>query len=115
MSSRMGNGCPVPGADRREWPVSAARSHLSRAQQVAVEVENEILTAHLPVGASLGRLTDLMKRFDVRPTGMNEALDILRDRGLVAVKPGPGGGVSVASSPPQVRLGAIVLWFTGAG
>jgi DNA-binding FadR family transcriptional regulator len=110
-----GERLPIPHADRREWSVSDARSHLSRAQQVAVEVENEILDAHIPVGASLGRRTDLMKRFAVSPTVINEALRILRDRGLVAVKPGPGGGVSVASRPPQVRLGAIDLWFTGAG
>jgi DNA-binding FadR family transcriptional regulator len=56
-----------------------------------------------------------MKRFAVSPTVINEALRILRDRGLVAVKPGPGGGVFVASRPPQVRLGALDLWFSGAG
>jgi DNA-binding FadR family transcriptional regulator len=46
---------------------------------------------------------------------MNEILRILRDRGLVVVRPGPGGGVFVANQPPQVRLGALDLWFSGAG
>ena len=93
----------------------AGQRALSRAQQVAVEVENELLAARTPVGASLGRRTDLMERFRVSPTVINEALRILRDRGLVVVKPGPGGGVFVASRPPQVRLGALDLWFTGTG
>jgi DNA-binding FadR family transcriptional regulator len=86
---------------------------ISRAQQVAVAVEDELLASRAPVGTSLGRRTDLMERHRVSPTVMNEALRILRDRGLVVVRPGPGGGVFVASRPPQVRLGALDLWFSG--
>jgi DNA-binding FadR family transcriptional regulator len=89
-----------------------SRSNLSRAQRVARELEDDLLIARTPVGASLGRRTDLMERFAVSPTIMNEALRILRDRGLVVVRPGPGGGVFVAMVPPQVRLGALDLWFS---
>ena len=35
----------------------------------------------------------------------------LRDRDLVNVRPGPGGGITVATAPPQVRVGALDLWF----
>ncbi|WP_433508436.1 FadR/GntR family transcriptional regulator [Pseudonocardia halophobica] len=89
--------------------------NLSRAQQVASELENELLAARTPVGTSLGRRTDLMERFGISPTVCNETLRILRDRGLVTVRPGPGGGIFVASVPPQVRLGALDLWFSGTG
>jgi DNA-binding FadR family transcriptional regulator len=92
-----------------------ARSTLSRAQQVAAELENELLAARTPVGTALGRRTDLMERFGISPTVCNETLRILRDRGLVLVRPGPGGGIFVASVPPQVRLGALDLWFSGTG
>lgn len=92
-----------------------ARSNLSRAQQVAAQVENELLAARTPVGTSLGRRTDLMERFGISPTVCNEALRILRDRDLVMVRPGPGGGIFVANVPPQVRLGALDLWFSGTG
>jgi DNA-binding FadR family transcriptional regulator len=85
---------------------------VSRAQDVAEEIESELLARRTPVGASLGRRTDIMERFAVSPTVINEALRILRERGLVEVKPGPGGGVFVAAQPPQVRLGALDLWFT---
>jgi DNA-binding FadR family transcriptional regulator len=84
----------------------------SRAQQVASAIENELLAARTPVGGSLGRRTDLMERYKVSPMVMNEVLRILRDRGLVVVRSGPGGGVFVASQPPQVRLGALDLWFS---
>jgi DNA-binding FadR family transcriptional regulator len=89
--------------------------HLSRAQKVALAIENELLAARTAVGTPLGKRTDLMERHKVSPTVMNEVLRILRDRGLVVVRPGPGGGVFVASQPPQVRLGALDLWFTGTG
>uniref|UniRef100_UPI0013D36149 FadR/GntR family transcriptional regulator n=1 Tax=Candidatus Frankia alpina TaxID=2699483 RepID=UPI0013D36149 len=85
---------------------------LSRAQQVALAIENRLLAERTPVGTPIGRRTDLMEQYRVSPTVMNETLRILRDRGLVIVKPGPGGGVSVANQPPQIRLGALDLWFS---
>ena len=87
----------------------------SRAEQVATEVEDEILAARLPVGAHLGRRTEFMDRFGISPTIMNETLRILRSRGLVAVRPGTGGGIFVAALLPQVRLGAMDLWFHDSG
>lgn len=94
---------------------ASGSAHLSRAQQVATTIENELLAERTPVGTAIGRRTDLMERHQVSPTVMNEALRILRDRGLVVVRPGPGGGVFVASQPPQVRLGALDLWFSTPG
>lgn len=78
---------------------------------MAAHLEDEVLEARLPVGAHLGRRAEFMERFEISPTIMNEALRILRDRGLVTVRPGTGGGVFVSSLPPQVRLGAMDLWF----
>ncbi|WP_028931579.1 FadR/GntR family transcriptional regulator [Pseudonocardia asaccharolytica] len=83
----------------------------SRAQQVADEIEDELLTSGAPAGARIGLRTELIRRFEVSPSVMNEALRILRDRDLVTVKPGAHGGVFVANPAAQVRLGNLDLWF----
>jgi DNA-binding FadR family transcriptional regulator len=85
----------------------------SRAQQIAAELEAEILASRHPAGTRLGLRTDLIDRFGVSPAVMNEALRILRERSLVTVRPGPNGGVIVDSPPPQVRLGGIDVWHQG--
>lgn len=83
----------------------------SRAEQVASDVEEEFLAARLPVGQHLGRRAEFMTRFAISPTIMSETLRILRDRGLITVRPGNKGGIFVASIPPQIRLGGMDLWF----
>jgi DNA-binding FadR family transcriptional regulator len=93
--------------------VASYSSGKSRAESVASELEAEILQQRqdLPVGARLGLRADLISRFNVSPGVVNEALRLLRERGLVTVKPGPSGGVFVADVPPGVRLSALDLWF----
>jgi DNA-binding FadR family transcriptional regulator len=85
----------------------------SRAQQVAAEIEAEVLAERHPAGTRLGLRTDLIARFGVSPAVMNEALRILRDRNLITVRPGPNGGVIVDSPPPQIRTGGIDVWHQG--
>jgi DNA-binding FadR family transcriptional regulator len=86
---------------------------MSRAEDIAAQLEMEILRASRPAGTRLGLRTELISRFGVSPGVMNEALRLLRDRELITVKPGPSGGVFTADQPPGVRLGALDLWFQG--
>lgn len=81
--------------------------------RVADDLEREILKKRLDSGVRLALRTELIDRFGVSANAMNEALRILRERGVVTVKPGAQGGVFVAQPPPQVRLGVIDLWFRG--
>jgi DNA-binding FadR family transcriptional regulator len=92
---------------------AADQRKLSRAQRIAAEIEAEILADRMPMGTRLGLRTDLIDRFEASPPVMNEALRILRERDLVTVRPGPNGGVMVASLPPQLRLGGIDVWHQG--
>lgn len=90
------------------------RTSGSRAERIAEALQDEIVTGSLRSGARLGLRTELIARFGASPAAVDEALRMLRDRGLVTVRPGPSGGVFVADTPAQVRLGAIDVWFSGA-
>ncbi|MDX8030413.1 VOC family protein [Lentzea sp. BCCO 10_0856] len=81
--------------------------------RIAADLEKEILEQRLDSGARFALRTELIERFGVSANAMNEALRILRERGVVNVKPGVQGGVFIAQPPPQVRLGVIDLWFRG--
>src|SRR5882757_9707145 len=96
-----------------ETAAADSGSRRSRAQQVAADLETRILDERHTTGTRLGLRTELITSYGVSPAVMNEALRILRERGLVEVRPGPNGGVFVDSPPPQVRLGGIDVWHQG--
>ncbi|MFG1603176.1 FadR/GntR family transcriptional regulator [Actinoplanes sp. NPDC049265] len=85
----------------------------SVAERIAADLEDEILRRRLDAGARFALRTELIDRFGVSANAINEALRILRERGVIQVKPGVQGGVFVAQPPPQLRLGAIDVWFRG--
>lgn len=93
--------------------VAAGRTRTSLAQEVAAALEGQILDERLRTGTRLGRRTDLIDRFGVGSSVINQALELLRERDLVEVKPGPNGGVIVTNPPLQMRLGGIDVWYKG--
>ncbi|WSJ21080.1 FCD domain-containing protein [Streptomyces sp. NBC_01324] len=60
-------------------------------------------------GSRLGTEEELRSQCGVSVGTFNEALRLLQSRGLVTVKPGPGGGLFSAEQSPMVRLGNSVL------
>lgn len=57
----------------------------------------------------LGRKEDLRKLCGVSVGTFNEALKLAQSRGVVTVRPGPGGGIFASRQSPLVRLGNSVL------
>lgn len=88
---------------------------ISRAEMLARKLEQDILDASLPPGHRLGTKEDLRTRFRVAVGTVNEAVRSLEMRGLVEARPGPGGGVFVATPSPQVRLSHFTLGFRDGG
>ncbi len=89
-------------------------SRLSRAEALAREIEEEISAGVLTTGDRLGTKDDLRQRFNVAVATVNEALKLLDSRGLAEARPGPGGGVFVASPASRMRSGPMVLGFEWA-
>jgi DNA-binding FadR family transcriptional regulator len=86
-------------------------ARVSRAEPVARELERDIVD-DLEAGARLGTKEDLRQRFRVAVATINEAVRLLETRGLIEVRPGPGGGVFVSRPSARVAFSHAVLGFT---
>ena len=91
--------------------LSRGETRLSRGESVAAELI-AIAGAAAP-GDRLGSKEELRARCAVSVGTFNEALRIAQSRGVVLVRPGPGGGVFAAAQSPMVRLGNSVLALDG--
>ncbi|MFN8217864.1 MAG: FCD domain-containing protein [Solirubrobacterales bacterium] len=63
---------------------------------IAREIVKEITDRDLEVGAPLAPEADMLEAFGVSRASLREALRILETQGLITIRPGPGGGPSVA-------------------
>ena len=79
------------------------------AVQVARALEQEITTEAWKPGHFIGRRQELSARFGVAPATLGEAIQLLRSRGIVDAKPGPGGGIFVADRSPFTQLSDQLL------
>src|ERR1700716_1097061 len=89
-------------------------SRLSRAEELARGIEDDIAAGKLGTGDRLGTKEDLRQRFNVAVATVNEAIKLLESRGLVQARSGPGGGVFVAGPSARMRQGPLMRGFSGA-
>jgi DNA-binding FadR family transcriptional regulator len=59
---------------------------------IAVDLAERIMAADLPVGATLPNERTMIETFGVGRASVREALRLLETRGLIRMRPGPGGG-----------------------
>jgi len=90
----------------REGQVRPA-ARTSRAESAADQLMAFARAA--AAGDRLGSKEELRTRCGVAVGTFNEAVRIVQSRGLVSVRPGPGGGVFAAAQSALVRLGNSVL------
>lgn len=90
-------------------------SRPTRAEAIARQLELEIRGGWLQAGVRIGTKDELRLRFGAAPATINEAIRLLTARGLVAARPGPGGGIFVAVPSLRLRLDNLVLGFRWEG
>ena len=88
-------------------PAAAARK---LAHETVIAIENDLLTHRLPIGASLGTLPQLQKRFRLGLPALRQAVAILEARGLLEVRRGIKGGLYV-SRPAIQDVARALLQF----
>jgi DNA-binding FadR family transcriptional regulator len=86
----------------------------SRAEATAQAVERRIVQDRLEPGVRLGTRRELGELLGVAPQTVSEAIKLLEDRGRVATKTGPRGGVFVAEPAVGVRLARSMMAVSGS-
>jgi DNA-binding FadR family transcriptional regulator len=74
----------------------------SKAEHVAHRLLERIIDARLKPGASFATEAELLSQFNVSRPTLRESLRMLESQGVLAVKPGPGGGIIVGA--PSIDL-----------
>lgn len=101
----------APALRRSEWRADAPsvekRAPTTRSEMAAEKIA-AIIKAVGP-GGRLGTKEELRVQCGVSVGTLNEALRLLQARGLVTVRPGPGGGLFACEPAPMVRLGNLML------
>jgi DNA-binding FadR family transcriptional regulator len=85
----------------------------SRAEDVVAYVEDAIDRRGLRPGDHIGTRAGLRDETGVARATINEAIRLLQERQRIVVRPGPGGGLFVATTDPVVRLGRTLLTVHG--
>ena len=77
----------------------------SRPEAIRRAIEARIVEGKMRPGDRLGLKSDLQKEFDVAGPTIAQALTLLTNDGLIAMRRGPGGGIFVERSRPVIRVG----------
>lgn len=88
---------------------------VTRAQQLATEIEQSIVRRELQSGDRIATMDELREQTGYGRATIGETARLLSERGTVEVRPGRGGGLFVASISPVVRLRRTLLTVTEGG
>ena len=92
-----------------EYITPCQRSGVSRAEEIARDIEGIIVELGSKPGTRLGTKESLRRRFDVSPGTMNEAVRILEVRSIIRTRRGAKGGVFVVAATAQIPFSEFEL------
>ena len=85
----------------------------SRAEQLAAAIDQRIHDQGLQPGDPVGTLQSLRDESGYARSTVSEAVRLLRERGILEIRPGRSGGLFVAEPTPVVRLRHTLLHQAG--
>lgn len=86
----------------------------SRADQLADTLVAHIAERGLTPGDRLGTLDEIRAEVGFARTTVSEAVRLLRERGVLEIRPGRGGGLFIAAETPVVRMRHTLLGAAGS-
>jgi DNA-binding FadR family transcriptional regulator len=112
MTQISGDVQPAPGpaaAEAPERPALRLSAPRSRAEQLAIALDERIRAESLGPGDLVGTLQSLREETGFARATVSEAVRLLRERGILEIRPGRTGGLFVAPPSPVVRLRRTLL------
>ena len=91
--------------------VGAQSRPKSRGEQLAESIRSAIRDRGLEAGDFFGTLESIREETGLARTTVTDAVNLLRDRGVLVVRPGRNGGLFVAKTTPFVRLRHTLMRF----
>lgn len=85
------------------------------SETIARQIAKDIVARDLEVGAKLPPEAVMIEQLGVARATLREALRLLEVQGLIAIKPGPGGGPVVAGAPSLAFGRTSTLFFQMRG
>lgn len=82
---------------------------LSRAETLASQLEQSMLAQNKQPGDFIGTLADLQASSGFARATVSEAVRLLRERGVMEIRPGRDGGLFVAETSPVIKLRHTLL------
>lgn len=86
----------------------------SRSEQLAETLVEHIRAQGLGPGDRLGTQDEIRNEVGFARTTVSEAVRLLRERGLLEIRPGRGGGLFIAAETPVVRMRRTLLGANGS-
>lgn len=100
----------VPKSSSRPLKLKAdALPQRTRAEQLAAVLDERIRNGDYAPGESIGTLESLRAETGFAYATVSEAVRLLRDRGVLEIRPGRGGGLFAAETGPVVRMRHTLL------
>jgi len=81
----------------------------SRAEELALSIQENIRQRQLVPGDMVSTLQELRAQTGLARSTVSEAVRLLRERGLLEIRPGRGGGLFLAQVTPVVKLRHTLL------
>lgn len=86
----------------------------SRAEQLADTLLGHIQEREMHPGDRLGTLDEIRDEVGFARTTVSEAVRLLRERGVLEIRPGRGGGLFIANETPVIRMRHTLLAAQGS-
>jgi DNA-binding FadR family transcriptional regulator len=89
----------------------ARQTRAKRAEIVAAEIEDDVISQGWPVGLALGSETELMAKYGVSRSVFREAVRLLEHHFVAETRRGRNGGLVVVKPDPAALTDAVALYL----